>query len=430
MWANQKYSFPARLKDARTIESVGSGPTKRRQEQNCDLRTRADSPVGVVHLKEDELKERVKNLNTQRRSKAATIKRLKDKIKALEVNRELGEQMITHLKEALESTQKDKALFNENIESTLKELLKEEADRKGTTLEDEMLSKEETQQFVDFISESITNHIHKLNGNPNLYRFSPYIMGLSMNHYLQSGKSSYNQFRADNVVVLPSADNHAKTKQLQGIHEGDCVVMYEKQLELRGYLEEIGELMCDEMKLQQDIVVNVSSNKMVGFSEDFVSRKKILKNLLDEDKLDNFCKPATHVNQWRYRSVNGRTYNCEFWFNAGSLDGETLIEQFNQVVIRCETVGSRVLGFVCDAGGNNARLMKLLRDKTKVPEGSWVPINVVTTANPYDPKNRSICLFHCSTHDLKNIRNALYTSWVEDGAKALLDEEARRLGRQ
>ena len=86
--------------------------------------------------------------------------------------------------------------------------------------------------------------------------------------------------------------------------------MYEKQLLIRKFMDEVGELVCDEMKLKEDILLNVTSNTMVGFTEDFIYKKKILKNLMDEDTLDNFCKPAKYVNQWRYRSINGRTFNC------------------------------------------------------------------------------------------------------------------------
>ncbi|KAL7537399.1 hypothetical protein ACHAXR_010210 [Thalassiosira sp. AJA248-18] len=96
--------------------------------------------------------------------------------------------------------------------------------------------------------------------------------------------------------------------------------------------------------------------------------------------------------------------------------------------MRCETVGSRVLGFVCDAGGNNARLFTLLRDKMPIPEGGWVPIETVKTENPSDP-NRNIYLFHCSTHDLKNIRNALYTSWRPGGKKQFLDDKEIKIGK-
>ena len=78
-----------------------------------------------------------------------------------------------------------------------------------------------------------------------------------------------------------------------------------------------------------------------------------------------------------------------------------------QVVMQCETVGSRFLGFVCDAGGNNARLMKLLREKINIQGVGWLPLEVVQTVNPLDPANRYIYLFHCSTRDLKAMRTML-----------------------
>ena len=92
--------------------------------------------------------------------------------------------------------------------------------------------------------------------------------------------------------------------------------------------------------------------------------------------------------------------------------------------MRCETVGSQVLVFVCDAGGNNARLMSLLRDRLQIPEDSWFPIKMVRTINPCDLENRFIYLFHCSTHILKAMRNALYTS-----KKQFLDENGIRIGK-
>ena len=78
------------------------------------------------------------------------------------------------------------------------------------------------------------------------------------------------------------------------------------------------------------------------------------------------------MNQWQYQSVKGRLFNCEFWYNSGSLTGNALPDQSNRVVISCEAVGSIViLGFVTDAGGNNARLMELLGGHILLQEGSW-----------------------------------------------------------
>jgi hypothetical protein len=153
-----------------------------------------------------------------------------------------------------------------------------------------------------------------------------------------------------------------------------------------------------------------------------------LKNLLDDDVVNNMCEPAIQVCQWRARAVDGSSFNCEFWYNSGGLKRDELLEQFNQVVMRCETIGFRVLGFVCDAGGPNTRLMTLLRRKTELPEGGWLPLNVVTTVNPFET-SRKICLFHCSTHDLKAMRNALYTSWQTNGKKQFCDENDIKIGK-
>ena len=150
---------------------------------------------------------------------------------------------------------------------------------------------------------------------------------------IRSGKSSYDQLREDSVIVMPSSSGLSCKKQLQKITVGDCVVMCERQLLIRQFMAEIGELICDEMKLKEDILINVSTNKMVGFLEDFICQRKILENLLDEDKVENFCEPAKSVNQWRFRLINGRQCNIEFWFNAGSLDGNALLDQFNQIVM-------------------------------------------------------------------------------------------------
>ena len=135
------------------------------------------------------------------------------------------------------------------------------------------------------------------------------------------------------------------------------------------------------------------------------------------------------MNQWCFRSSIGRQCSLEFWYNAGSLDGNALLEQFNQIVLQCKTVGMRIIGFVCDAGGNNTKLFRFLHEKNVITEGGWLPISKVQTRNPFQPLDRYINIFHCSTHDLKNIRNSLYKSWQKGGARELLDTNGVKIGR-
>ena len=96
--------------------------------------------------------------------------------------------------------------------------------------------------------------------------------------------------------------------------------------------------------------------------------------------------------------------------------------------MQCEIAGFRMLGFVCDTGGPNTRLMKLLRDNRHLPEGGWLPLETVVAVNPYNPSRR-IRLFHCSTHELKSLRNALYTSWTKVGKKQFLDKNDVKIGK-
>ena len=99
---------------------------------------------------------------------------------------------------------------------------------------------------------------------------------------------------------------------------------------------------------------------MSGITKDFVCKWKKMTNLLDNETLETPSKPATHVNQWRFWLVDGCSYNCDYWFDCDDLNGEQLYEKFTQVVLHCEFFGSRVLGFVRDAGGSNVGLMKYL----------------------------------------------------------------------
>ena len=63
------------------------------------------------------------------------------------------------------------------------------------------------------------------------------------------------------------------------------------------------------MKLKQEDVLNINSNKVIGFTEDFINKKTLLKNLLDADVVNNMCEPAIQVCQWRARAVDGSSFN-------------------------------------------------------------------------------------------------------------------------
>ena len=159
------------------------------------------------------------------------------------------------------------------MEVGLIELLKEESGKSGL-VGSGVLAREKAAQLVEHVSESMKNHIRVLADKKKCFRFSPHLTGLSVNLCLQSGTSACDQMQADSVTTMPRSSTLAKLKQAQKIRPGDCPVMHEKRALTRKFREEIGELICDEVKLKQDVVMNVNSDTVVGFTEDFICHKK------------------------------------------------------------------------------------------------------------------------------------------------------------
>jgi hypothetical protein len=95
------------------------------------------------------------------------------------------------------------------------------------------------------------------------------------------------------------------------------------------------------------------------------------------------------------------------------------------VICGYEKIGVKIYGVVCDAGGSNRGLFKLLRDGLKlvIVGVERVAPGYVKFINPYDP-SREIAIFNCSTHNLKNVRNALLESDLPNGKRKFQFEGA------
>ena len=123
---------------------------------------------------------------------------------------------------------------------------------------------------------------------------------------------------------------------------------------------------------------------------------------------------AKKANQWLFISYKASKFESwcgEFFLNDGSLTGETLLNQFLNVLFKCESVGSQILGLVMDAGGSNAHFMDLLSNltHTKMGHRSWLDDNECYIQNPWCPQRR-IYFWFCITHLFKAIRNQLWAS--------------------
>ena len=117
----------------------------------------------------------------------------------------------------------------------------------------------------------------------------------------------------------------------------------------------------------------------------------------------------------------------DFFFNDGSLTGDTLLRQFDHVTLCCESIGSMVCGLVMDAGGNNAKFASRLRNgKTFSDEATWIEEEMCNTKNIFDPEQQ-IYIWFCMTHLLQAMRNQLNAS-QSAGSKEFLDTYGTSFG--
>jgi len=205
-------------------------------------------------------------------------------------------------------------------------------------------------------------------------------------------------------------------------HDGICPKsyqwLYDKTIsDMQDDKEKAGHIMCDELQIKSTLCWNTQTHALVGFTTecttlDFLDELKEIEKMVKENghavnkKDEDDDKIAKKVNQWRLRTVKGKHHNGEFWFNNGSLTGDELMWQFTHVVSCYEAVGIRILGFECDAGGQNARLLKYLRKDKDLGTRSWLLPEHILVSNPSNIHNK-IAIWFCATHQLKNLRNAL-----------------------
>ena len=123
------------------------------------------------------------------------------------------------------------------------------------------------------------------------------------------------------------------------------------------------------MKLKDNIFWNCQSNKMVGFTcgGNSLDLKIELRQFFkgDDEKPGHINsekeirKAATCVYQWRFRSIYNKTRTIGSFYNSGWLPGDELMKQLFNMLSMMNLIEVGILGFVSDAGGNNARLNKL-----------------------------------------------------------------------
>ena len=160
------------------------------------------------------------------------------------------------------------------------------------------ISRATSKKFVQQIVQNTRNHVHVAKGKKGAVRFNDHSLGACMNNYLK-GSAAYGHYREDCVEVQPSESYLQKMKHAQEIKDGFCPFMCVPQPTYRGTgTIEFGEIAMDEMKLQSGLGYNVKNDDLTALSADFHDLTKIVKNLLDDEVVEEESTPAVHVNQY------------------------------------------------------------------------------------------------------------------------------------
>jgi hypothetical protein len=199
------------------------------------------------------------------------------------------------------------------------------------------------------------------------------------------------------------------------VEEGECVSLYARYAIncMAVGLILYGILQCDEMKLIEGVVWNTKSHAVHGFAGDCNSLDKLVRGALtgNADKM-----PAVEVNQWKYRALNGnrQSFECEFFYNDGTLTNADIRRQFLQVTCNLELINCQVLGWDADGASKNVTAMRALSvlPTQRIPHSlEWLDITYLSCVHPIDQWRR-LFFWLCSTHQLKNVRGQLWTSRI------------------
>jgi hypothetical protein len=279
--------------------------------------------------------------------------------------------------------------------------------------------KKEKDQFARFIAREISNKQEEFAGNPRQVRYLPSTINLAMNVYLHN-RSAYEKLRENSPGSLPNVRLLQTLKSFFSTREGCNPACYSAVSDgtLRKNLlrSHVGHLCMDEVKIKSDLVWNSANDEILGFCNIGTSPKVLQDALLrmtsDDATYESKDRHAVQVNQWVFRSAKNDIFMAEFFYNTGSLDSDDLLRQLLHVVGSCESIGLQVYGICCDAGGPNEGLFGIFRNVNKEIKDSDAILDedMVSMINPYEPSRR-IWLFHCSAHNVKNVRNNLFRSF-------------------
>lgn len=223
-------------------------------------------------------------------------------------------------------------------------------------------SESNVRNFAELCVNAIKNFTKVVNGQEKQVRFTPLTLRAALSLWMRC-KKGYAVHRALSVDIMPSESRLKGILKGNRVNEGKCAKLYgwfydNHVSKCDGCIN--AHLMHDELKLVNDVYWNCSNNLMVGLAASVGEFNQLLPEIevanlflaatsaMDDNihaqpdttkrelnrgmKLNRereiamdmwlSYKPAMYVNLWRLLTTKNVAYNCEFFYNNGSLTGE------------------------------------------------------------------------------------------------------------
>ena len=407
--------------------------SKTTRQNNYYQQIAHDSRTKYEHLTREQLVARLENCQKEKRRRGRKCTQLEGALKVEVDFDEKGTGASSGFLDAAElmidELLKDEKCLRTNLKNLLSPVFDRIVEKDKNTKKDVDIDENDKSEMVDMLVEMMLNTSLKLNGKSKQCRYSPVIFQVA-----QAVWSTSTSAFKEMVTLMPNAwpgvRQMQRHKTAVTVKDGRNAKPYLQRLatkKARGRKKEKGLLQVDEMKLKHGVYWNTQTGEAGGLANDMLDMDTFMTRLLSEE--GNKVEAAVYVNQWQYVAFGtdgNETWACEHFFNNGSLTGETLARQYNQVVRNCESISSEVYGVCLDAGGNNARFVSMVSELKRLGTNIWIDDEQCYAKNVKDPSRR-IYFWYCCTHLFKSWRGQLLTSSAK-GKKAFKDKYDTNFG--
>jgi hypothetical protein len=164
------------------------------------------------------------------------------------------------------------------------------------------------------------------------------------------------------------------------------------------------------MKLDENVLWDTKSHVVHGFAGDFESLDRSIRAELTGNTEK---QPAVEVNQWKYRTINGKemlSFECELFYNDGSLLSNASPSHFKP---RANQLPSYWMGYRRGFEERNVDEDLSGKGAGRTPHSiEWLDTTYLSCVHPVD-RGRRVFFWLCSTHQIKSLRTQLWTSQIQ-----------------